>query len=111
MQHSLIDQRSLELDRVVIRRLREDPALVDMAKGTLRRWLSNCSINVRPDLLRWQQLLDGDFEVLLQFLASDASEATRLRQSSPFAGPAFITGEERDEIFRRYQHSAAELRS
>ena len=85
VQHSVIDQRSLALDEVVIRHLRENPSLVNVAKSALKHWLATCSDNVRPDLLKWQIRLDGDFEALLEFLASDSPEATRLRQSSPFA--------------------------
>lgn len=104
MQHCVIDQRSLALDRVVIRHLRENPSLVNGAKATLKRWLATCSENARPDLLKWQQKLDGDFETLLDFLGSDSAEATRLRQSSPFAGPSFISRQERNQIFKEYRN-------
>src|ERR1700683_5039736 len=103
MQHSVIDQRSLALDRVVIHHLKENPSLVNVAKTTLNRWLSTCSENVRPDLLKWQKWLEGDFQALLEFLGSDSPEATRLRQSSPFAGPSFISREERNQIFKQYR--------
>jgi hypothetical protein len=92
---------------VVIRHLRENPSLVNVAKATLKRWLSTCSDNVRPDLLKWQARLDGDFEALLEFVGSDSPEATRLRQSSPFAGTSFISSEERTRIFKRYRNRDA----
>jgi len=103
MQHSVIDERSLALDKVVVRHLREEPSLVTVAKATLKRWLSHCSDNVRPDLQKWQVWLDGDFESLLEFLESDSPDARRLRQSSPFAGPTFVSREERNQIFKRFR--------
>jgi hypothetical protein len=109
VQHSSIDQRSLDLDRIVIRRLQENPSLVNTAQATLQRWLSTSSDNVRPDLLKWKELLDGDFEALLGFLGSDSPEATRLRQSSPFAGTAFITREERTIVFRQYRNKGVSV--
>jgi hypothetical protein len=40
------------------------------------------------DIDEWEALLNGNFDELLRFMVSSDERATRLRQSSPFTGPA-----------------------
>jgi hypothetical protein len=106
--HRLIDERSLAFHRLIAAKLRADPAVVDHARANLRRWLGTSSPNVRPVLLEWQAILDGAREPLLALLESDDEHATRLRQSSPFAG--VLSTAERTAIileFARRESSAA----
>lgn len=96
--HEWIDQRSLALHEAVAARLEADPALLEVARANLQRWLSTTP---RPALLEWQQLLDvTPLPQLLTLLRSTGDRAARLRQSSPFAG--LLTPEERQSILDRY---------
>lgn len=96
--HEWIDRRSLALHEVVAAKLESDPALVDVARANLRRWLE---VAPRPALLEWRLLLDATpLPALLVLLRSTGDRAARLRQSSPFAG--ILTPEERQSILDRY---------
>ncbi|CAN5797081.1 hypothetical protein BH20VER1_BH20VER1_00550 [soil metagenome] len=99
--HRLIDERSLAFDRLTATKLAENPALLDRARASLRRWLATASPRVRPVLLEWQQLLDGPSAELMAVLAGTDERATRLRQSSPFAG--LLSVAERTAIIREFQ--------
>ena len=96
--HEWIDQRSLALHDAVADKLEADPELLDVARANLQRWLATTS---RPALLEWRRLLDDTpLPELVRLLRSTSDNATRLRQSSPFAG--VLTPEERQSILDRY---------
>lgn len=99
--HSHIDRRSLEMDRVVARRIQENPQLLAKVRETLRRWIATASPAVRPTLLEWEQILDGPADRLHRTLTGDDEDSTRLRQSSPFCG--ILTPAERTEILLRHK--------
>jgi hypothetical protein len=93
--HQWIDQRSLALHDAVAAKLETDPALLEIARDNLRRWISSAP---RPPWLEWQQVLDATpFHELLALLRSTSDRAARLRQSSPFAG--VLTPAERRALF------------
>ena len=99
--HRLIDERSLALHCAVAEKLRAQPALLGHAKANLQRWEAGASPRVRPVFAEWHNLLVGPFDVLLALLTADDARATRLRQSSPFAG--LLTASERFAILREFQ--------
>ena len=98
--HRLIDERSAAFDRLIAKKLRSDPALVEKARTNIARWLQNAGARSTPDLLEWQRLLDQLLPDLLAVLESTDARATRLRQSSPFCG--ILTPAERLAIIREY---------
>ena len=99
--HRLVDQRSLAFDRLIAKKLRANPALVEKARINLARWLKASDPRSALDLAEWQRLLDGPFPELLAMLEATDERATRLRQSSPFCG--ILTPAERIAIIREYQ--------
>lgn len=101
MNHELRDTVSLAFDRLAAERIAADPALIDRARATLTRWLATCSPRVRPVLIEWQTILDGPRESLLALLVATDERATRLRQSSPFAG--IFSPAERSAILKQFQ--------
>ncbi len=100
--HSLIDERSLAFDRLLRARVEADPHLVDKARENVERWLLTCAPGVRSVLLEWRQILSGPRDQLLTLMTSTDEHATRLRQSSPFAG--LLSRAERTAILREFQH-------
>ncbi|MDW8310234.1 MAG: hypothetical protein RMK20_12750 [Verrucomicrobiales bacterium] len=98
--HRLIDERSLAFDRLTAAKVAANPELVARARATLQRWLGSCSPRVRPVLLEWQAVLDGPLDELLALLTATDERATRLRQSSPFAG--ILTPAERTAILKEF---------
>jgi hypothetical protein len=83
MNHTLIDERSRQMDILIAERLRRDSSPLRHAKENLARWRLSASPNVIPALDEWEALLNGNFDELLRFMVSSDERATRLRQSSP----------------------------
>lgn len=88
MNHSPIDQVSLELARQTAERLREQPELVAIARMNLARW-SRLNHST-PSLLRcyaeWEQILAHPLDEVCDLLCAKTDNAQRLRQNSPFVG-------------------------
>lgn len=101
--HQWIDRRSLALHEAVAAKLETDPRLLDVARANLRRWLASRTV---PALLEWQDLINrAVLPDLLTLLRSPDANATRLRQSSPFAG--ILTPQERRSIYERHEPHGA----
>ena len=97
--HEWIDRRSLALHDAVAAKLEAHPELLDVARANLRRWLR---VNPAEALQEWARLLDATPLPALTALLRSADEgATRLRQSSPFAG--LLTPQKRQAILHEYE--------
>lgn len=94
--HEIHESRSLRMHRMVAERLRQDPASVSrFGLENLKRW-QRAGVECE-DFGLWEKLLSGSMDDLVAMLTDIGEEATRLRQSSPFAG--LISEPERREIF------------
>jgi len=98
--HRLIDQRSLAFGRAIAARLPGRPEIVERAKATLARWQKTSSARARGTLQEWDAILAGPLDGVVAVLTSTDERATRLRQSSPFAG--VLSHEERNAILRKF---------
>lgn len=107
MSHELLDEISLELGRRTAGRLRQQPALLALAKENLARW-SRLNVNA-PALLRcyaeWREILNRPLEEVCSLLISETEEARRLRQNSPFAG--ILSAREVWELKQRFRHATS----
>lgn len=102
--HEILDDRSLEMDRVIAGKIRANPKLVQIALANIERWLANpdYSESSRQAVLEWKSIIENSpVGALVALLESDSEEACRLRQSSPFCG--ILTPDERQAIFRKYE--------
>ncbi len=99
--HSRLDERSLALHRLIAEKVLADPALLDKARGNVRRWQESHA-NPSLALAEWERILTGPADQIARFLVERSEKATRLRQSSPFAG--ILTEPERLAIYE--SHSA-----
>ena len=107
MSHDVVNQCSLALDRAVVERLRANPALLEQARGNLRRWLARngAAPGLRRCYEEWLEILDRQpFEKILELLHAEDEEARRLRQNSPFVG--ILSPAEVWAIKRRFRHAA-----
>lgn len=95
--HKRLDERSLALHAAVADKIRSNPALVERARANLGRWRATLNGAWMDE---WQAILDGSSDALLAFLRERSERATRLRQSSPFAGA--LTVEERRAIYESF---------
>jgi len=88
VQHEVHDEISLEIGRRVAARLRDEPALLQVARDNLVRWLRQNAD--APALIRcyreWQAILDRPPNDICEILETDSEQSRRLRQNSPFAG-------------------------
>jgi hypothetical protein len=83
--HQNIDRANAAVDRLIARRLRRDPRLVQRARRNLKRWMAQEGKNVAPVFLEWAGILDTLTRAeLADFLERGTARARRLRQSTPF---------------------------
>ena len=102
--HEILDDRSLEMDRVIAEKIHANPKLIQIASANIERWLANpdYSESNRQALMEWKIIIENSsVGVLVTLLESNSEEARRLRQSSPFCG--ILTPDERQVIFRKYE--------
>jgi hypothetical protein len=97
--HQTIDHANAAADRLIARRLRRDPRLLQRARRNLKRWMAREGKNVAPVFLEWSGILDTLTRAeLAEFLENGTARARRLRQSTPFMG--LLTKSERRRIER-----------
>ena len=83
--HQRIDQRSLALHRAIAEKLRENPALLEIARDNLDRW-SRAGSRSQPYWDAWREILSRPLPDILDLLGEESERMTALRQATPFAG-------------------------
>ena len=76
------DVRSLALHRLAIKRIRQQPELLQMAHEIVTRWLHTVSPSSQAYLETWQYLIEQDVDVLEEVACQNDERSTALRQSS-----------------------------
>lgn len=103
MDHKTIDKRSLELHRMVVRKMKKNPdRVIHAALENISRWQKIPDI---PEnlLLKWKNILmNKKCREIKKLLLSRSDESQQLRQSTPFCG--ILSEKERMKIFRKYAH-------
>jgi hypothetical protein len=98
LTHAQIEERSILLHRIIAQRVSENPALLEVARANLRRWVGQDG--ERLYWTEWEKILEGPLESILAFLVSPKETARRLRQSSPFCG--ILSPRERWKIYESF---------
>ena len=102
--HQVIDERNYEMDQVIVEILRADPARLDVNVEWIDKFLADpdYSIHSKETLCEWRDLIRRrGIDGVLEVLSDRGEEATRLRQSSPFA--VLMPQDKREDILRRYE--------
>ena len=102
--HEVIDERSYELHQVVAGILRDHPEKLELALEWMERFLEDpeYSVTAKEALQEWMDLIQERGLVgVLAKLTERSEDATRMRQSSPFA--SIMPQEERVRIFQKYE--------
>ena len=102
--HEVIDERALEMDRVVARELLADPSKLDLVVAWIERFLAapDYSIHSKDALSEWLEVIrTSGLPGVLAALADESEEGQRMRQSSPFA--VVMPPDERRRILARYE--------
>lgn len=97
--HPHIDARSLEMAKIIVKRIDAEPALIERAHQYLAdeeaRHGSLCQAS-----REWQQILTRPWSEVRKILLDESDEGQRLRSSKPFTG--IVTEEERLAIIEQY---------
>jgi hypothetical protein len=99
-----MDERNYEMHQVIAGILRTDPAKLQLVVSWIEKFLNDAhfSIQSKDALVRWLEVIRrGGLEEVLALLGDRGEEATRMRQSSPFA--VLMPQDKRLEILRRYE--------
>ena len=102
--HEIIDERSYEMDQVVAKVLRREPARLEDVVIWIERFLANpdFSIHSKDDLSEWLDLIKSrGLPGVLEALTDQTEEGKRMRQNSPFA--IIMPPDERARILRQYE--------
>lgn len=102
--HQVIDERSYEMHQVVANVLRRDPSKLVLVVNWINQRLADpeYSIHSKDALTEWLDLIRTQgLEGVIQVLGDRSENATRMRQSSPFA--VIMPQEERLKILKRYE--------
>ena len=99
-----MDERALEMDRVVARELRADPSKLDRVVAWIERFLADpdYSVHSKDALTEWLDLIrTRGLLGVLAALEDRSEEGQRIRQSSPFA--VIMPQDERRRILAHYE--------
>jgi transposase-like protein len=83
--HDRSDRFSLLLHREVARAIESDAGVLARGRRNILRWQAVHGNSVRA-WDEWLTLLNAGTDEVLKVILDEGEEATRLRQSSPFAG-------------------------
>jgi hypothetical protein len=95
--HRFHDIASLALHAAVVRKIEREPALLSIPQRNLRRWRSRFRENPPRWWKEWDDILERPWSGIVALLLDPSENATRLRQSSPFAG--VLTPQERKRLY------------
>lgn len=99
--HRRLDLRSLAMHTLIARKLAQAPGLLDVARRNLGRWAERWGGDTPMWLEEWQSILKRPWREVAAFITELSPRATRLRQSSPFAG--VLTAQERKRIYDAFR--------
>ncbi|MGH8676359.1 MAG: hypothetical protein ACREVG_18875 [Burkholderiales bacterium] len=83
--HRIAEARSLALHVLAVRRIVQEPALLDRARATVRRWLERYGERPPAAVTEWKRLLQRPWPEIAARASALTEEGARLRQSSPLA--------------------------
>ncbi len=101
LKHRVIEARSLAMHCLAAQKISNDPRLLDAVRGTLAGWRSRYGDSVPRALDEWQGILDRPWPEIAALITDPGESATRLRQSSPFAGA--LTPSERRRVYAAFR--------
>jgi len=104
LQHRIIEARSLAMHCLMAQKIEHDPKLLNRVRRTLETWrarYANDGDEVPRALDEWQRILREPWPVIAALITGPDERATRLRQSTPFAG--LLTVRERERVYAAFR--------
>lgn len=97
----ILDARSLAMHCMIVRKISQNPRLLDKAKENLDRWRTK-TMGPQPQYMKeWSEILERPWPEIAHLITEMSDEATRLRSSSPFAG--VLSQQERERIYAAFR--------
>ena len=101
LKHRIIEARSLAMHCLAAQKIVLDPALLDLVRNTLNAWRARYGDDMPRALDEWAAILRLPWPQIAAFITDQGERATRLRQSTPFAG--VLSGRERERIYAAFR--------
>ena len=101
LKHRIIEARSLAMHCLVAQKIELKPALLKQVKKTLENWRSRYKDDMPRALDEWHTILQRPWPEIAHFITDPGERATRLRQSTPFAG--VLTTSERERVYAAFR--------
>lgn len=101
LRHRIIEARSLAMHCLAARKIEHNRALLDKVRRTLSQWRSRYGEDSPRAWDEWMNILDQPWPAIVCFITDASERATRLRQSTPFAG--ILSAKERERIYAAFR--------
>jgi len=101
LKHRIIEARSLAMHCLIAQKIGRDPRLLDVARRNLAAWSARYGDQPPGALDEWRAILTRPWREIAALITDAGETATRLRQSSPFAG--VLTPTERRRVYEAFR--------
>ena len=101
LKHRVMEARSLAMHCLIAQKIAADPKLLEVPRRNIAGWLSRYGDSPPRALDEWREILKRSWEDIISILIDPGEKATRLRQSSPFAG--VLTASERKRVYEAFR--------
>jgi hypothetical protein len=101
LKHRLAEARSLAMHCLVAQKIAAEPRLLDVARRNLAAWAARYGDSVPRALEEWRAVLGRPWPEIAALITDPGEPATRMRQSSPFAG--VLTASERRRVYEAFR--------
>lgn len=104
LRHRILEVRSLAMHCLMAQKIDRDPGLLAKVRKTLESWRArygNERDSVPRALDEWQHILGEPWPAIAALITDPGERATRLRQSTPFAG--VLSTAERERIYAAFR--------
>jgi len=101
LKHRIIEARSLAMHCLAAQKIERNLALLDQVRRTLETWRSRYGEDTPRALDEWAVILRRPWPGIAAFITDQGEHATRLRQSTPFAG--VLSARERERVYAAFR--------
>jgi len=101
LAHRVLEARSLAMHCLAAQKVQRNPALLKNVRRTLAAWRSRYGAEAPRALDEWKVILDRSWPEIAAFITDPGERASRLRQSTPFAG--VLSAGERKRVYAAFR--------
>jgi hypothetical protein len=101
LAHRILEARSLAMHCLAAQKIEREPALLEKVRSTLAGWCLKYGSQAPRALLEWRRILKRPWPEIAALITDPGERATRLRQSTPFAG--VLSESERQRVYAAFR--------